>query len=145
MPSAWGWPSRSARPCGGCDQPLGPPPGRASLAGHMDGFPSQCQCDPERLAGLKGKQQAPGLVVRAADHVDHTDADGHRAVNVDQLEFLCRNLVGRAVAKAHAADPESGPAQEQAQQCPSRRAGQGEPNGVEDRSEGRRALRRCAR
>ena len=62
---------------GGGNQLLGPPPGRAPLTGDVHGFPPQGQRDPQRLTGLECQEQASGLVVCAADHINDADADGH--------------------------------------------------------------------
>ena len=47
------------------------------------------------------------------------------------------HLGGRALAEPQAAQPEASPAEQQAQECPSRRAGQAQSHAVEDRAEGR--------
>ena len=51
-----------------------------------------------------------------------------------------RHLGRRALAEPQAAQPEAGPAEQQAQECPSRRAGQAQSHAVEDRAEGRQPL-----
>ena len=84
----------------------------------MHRLPTQGQCNPQRLTGLERQEQAPGLVVGAPDHVHDADADGHRSGNVDQLELFARHLGRRSLAEPQAAQPEAGPAEQQAQEVP---------------------------